>query len=62
MIASLIETCKLKAINPHALLATRLAVIAEGRKQSDIDALLPRHYKGLTGGQGHEHHRVEDHS
>lgn len=62
MIASLIETCKLNAVDPHAWLAATLSAIAQGHKQSDIDALLPWNYKGLTGGQGHEHHRVEDHA
>lgn len=62
MIASLIETCKLNAVDPHAWLAATLSAIAQGHKQSDIDALLPWNYKGLTGGQGHDHHRVEDHA
>lgn len=62
MIASLIETCKLNAVDPHAWLAATLTAIAQGHKQSDIDVLLPWNYKGLTGGQGHEHHRVEDHA
>lgn len=62
MIASLIETCKLKAVDPHAWLSATLTAIAQGHKQSDIDALLPWKGKGLTGGQGHEHHRVEDHA
>jgi hypothetical protein len=62
MIASLIETCKLNAVDPHAWLSTTLSAIAQGHKQSDIDALLPWNYKGLTGGPGHEHHRIEDHA
>ena len=62
MIASLIETCKLNAVDPHAWFATTLRAIAQGHKQSDIDALLPWNYKGLTGRAGHEHHRVEDHA
>jgi transposase len=62
MIASLIETCKLNAINPHAWLAATLSAIVNGHKQSDIDALLPWNYKGLTGGQGHEYYRIEDHA
>ncbi len=62
MIASLIETCKLNAVDPHAWLAATLTAIAQGHMQSDIDALLPWNYKGLTGGQGHEHHRVEGHA
>ena len=59
MIASLIETCKLNALDPHAWLSATLTAIARGHKQSDIDALLPWNYKGLTGGHGHEHHRIE---
>lgn len=62
MIASLIETCKLNGVDPHAWLVATLSAIAQGHKQSDIDALLPWNYKGLTGGKGHEHHRVEDHA
>ena len=62
MIASLIETSKLNGVDPHAWLVATLSAIAQGHKQSDIDALLPWNYKGLTGGQGHEHHRVEDHA
>lgn len=62
MIASLIETCKLNAVDPHAWLAATLAAIAHGHKQSDIDALLPWNYKGLTGGNGHVHHRNQNHA
>ena len=59
MIASLIETCKLNAIDPHAWLTATLTAIAQGHKQSDIDALLPWNYKGAEGGHDHEHHRIE---
>lgn len=62
MIASLIETCKLNAIDPHAWLASTLVAIAQGHKQSDIDALLPWNYNGAEKGQGHEHHRIEGHA
>lgn len=63
MIASLIESCKLNAVDPHAWLVATLTAIAGGHKQSDIDALLPWNYKGDGGeGQGHEHHRIEDHA
>ncbi len=62
MIAALIETCKLNAIDPHAWLTATLTAIAQGHKQSDIDALLPWNYNGLTGGPGHANHRVEDHA
>jgi transposase len=44
VIASLIETCKLNAIDPHAYLANTLTAIVNGHKQSDIDALLPWNY------------------
>jgi len=41
MIASLIETCKLNSIEPHSYLSGILTAIAQGHKQSNIDALLP---------------------
>lgn len=44
MIASLIETCKLNAVDPHAWLATTLQSIVNGHKQSQIDKLLPWNY------------------
>ena len=44
MIASLIETCKLNAVDPHAWLATTLQSIVNGHKQSRIDELLPWNY------------------
>lgn len=56
MVASLIETCKLNAVDPHAWLTAILTAIAQGHKQSDIDALLPWNYKDLTGGAGHASH------
>ena len=59
MIASLIQTCKLNAIDPHAWLSAALTAIAQGHKQSDIDALLPWNYKVAERGHGHEHHRIE---
>ncbi|MAY85357.1 MAG: IS66 family transposase [Pseudooceanicola sp.] len=62
MIASLIETCKLNAVDPHAWLAATLTAIAQGHKQSDIDALLPWNYNGAKRGHGHEHHRIEGHA
>lgn len=62
MIASLIETCKLNAVDPHAWLAATLTAIAQGHKQSDIDALLPWNYNGTERGRGHEHHRIEGHA
>lgn len=41
MLASLIETCKLNSINPHAYLSVTLTAIANGHKQGQIDQLLP---------------------
>lgn len=40
-IASLIETCKLNAIDPFAYLANTLIAIVNGHKQSQIEGLLP---------------------
>jgi len=44
IIASLIETCKLNDIEPHAYLTATLAAIVNGHKQSQIDDLLPWNY------------------
>ncbi|SHM07854.1 IS66 C-terminal element [Roseovarius pacificus] len=44
MLASLIETCKLNAIDPHAWLTATLQAIVNGHKQSRIDELLPWNY------------------
>ena len=44
MIASLIETCKLNAIDPHAWLTETLTAITNGHKQSRIEELLPWNY------------------
>ena len=63
VIASLIETCKLNAIDPHAWLAATLTAIAQGHKHSDIDALLPWNYNGAGDrGHAHEHHRDQGHA
>ena len=43
-IASLVETCKLNAIKPHAYLTQTLQAIVNGHKQSQIDDLLPWNY------------------
>jgi len=40
-IASLIETCKLNALDPLAYLTDTLTAIVNGHKQSRIDELLP---------------------
>ena len=44
VIASLIETCKLNAVDPHAWLATTLTAIAGGHMQSSIADLMPWNY------------------
>ena len=41
VIASLIETCKLNSVHPHAYLTATLTAIVNGHKQSQIDDLLP---------------------
>ena len=43
-IASLLETCKLNAIEPHAYLTATLQAIVNGHKQSRINDLLPWNY------------------
>ena len=45
MLASLIETCKLNAVEPHAYISGILADIVNGHKQSNIKALLPWNFK-----------------
>jgi transposase len=44
VIASLIETCKLNSVDPHAYLAGTLTAIVKGHKQSQINDLLPWNY------------------
>jgi len=44
ILASLIETCKLNGIEPHAYLTKTLSAIVNGHKQSKIDELLPWNY------------------
>ena len=44
ILASLIETCKLCSIDPHAYLADVLTKIANGHLNRDIEALLPWAY------------------
>jgi transposase len=41
MLASIIETCKLNKIEPHAYLTGVLTAIAHGHKQKNIEQLLP---------------------
>ncbi len=43
-IASLVETCKLNAVDPLAYLASTLTAIVNGHKQSRIERLLPWNY------------------
>ena len=44
IIASLIETCKLNAVDPHTWLASVITAIVQGHKQSQINDLLPWKY------------------
>jgi len=46
VIASLIETCKLNAVGPHAWLAASLSAITTGHMQSQVNDLLPWNYPG----------------
>ncbi len=41
VIASLIETCKMNGVDPHAWMSAALTAIVQGHKQSQIDDLLP---------------------
>ena len=44
VIASLIETCKMNGVDPHAWLTATLTAIVHGYKQSRINDLLPWNY------------------
>jgi transposase len=44
VIASLIETCKMNGVDPHAWLTATLTAIVKGHKQNQIDDLLPWNY------------------
>jgi len=44
VLASLIETCKMNAVDPQAWLSQTLTAIANGHKQSHISDLLPWNY------------------
>ncbi len=48
VIASLIETCKMNAIDPHSWLASTLTAIVSGHKQNQIDELLPWNYSATV--------------
>ena len=41
MLASIIETCKLNKVEPHAYMTNVLTAIAQGHKQKYIKQLLP---------------------
>jgi transposase len=45
VVASLIETCKLSGVEPHAYLADVISRIVDGHPQSRIDELLPWAYR-----------------
>jgi hypothetical protein len=44
IIASLIETCKLNAVDPLAYLTATLTAIVKGHKHNRVDELLPWNY------------------
>ncbi|WP_037282972.1 transposase domain-containing protein, partial [Rubellimicrobium mesophilum] len=44
VLASLIETCKLNGVEPHAYLADVITRIVEGHPNSRLDELLPWAY------------------
>ena len=44
ILASMIETCKLNNVDPHAWLTQTLTAIAKGHKQSNISGLMPWNY------------------
>ncbi len=48
VIASLIETCKLNAVDPQAWLTQTFSAIVTGHRQADIEGLLPWNRKVAT--------------
>jgi transposase len=48
VIASLIETCKLNAVDPHAYLAETVAKIVNTHPNGRLDELLPWAYSAAT--------------
>jgi len=48
VIASLIETCKLNAVDPHAYLAATITKIVNGHPNARLDELLPWTYPATT--------------
>ncbi|MBB4525400.1 UNVERIFIED_ORG: hypothetical protein M2435_005404 [Rhizobium sophorae] len=47
-IASLIETCKLNAVDPFAYLTATLTFIVNGHKQSRVNELMPWNFARRT--------------
>jgi transposase len=47
VVASLIETCKLLGVEPHAYLAEIITRIVNGHPQSRLDDLLPWAYPAM---------------
>jgi len=45
MLASLIETCKMNAVEPHAYISAILTAVVNGHKQSDLETLLPWNFE-----------------
>jgi len=54
VIASLIETCKLNAVDPQAWLTRTFSAIVDGHRQADIDDLLPWNWKAATTEDAHD--------
>lgn len=48
-IASLVETCKLNAVDPQAYLTSALTAIVNGHRQNRVDELLPWNYRAPPG-------------
>ena len=48
MLASIIETCKLNKVEPHAYMTSVLTAIAQGHKQKYIKQLLPWNFGKLS--------------
>jgi len=46
MLASLIETCKLNAVEPHTYITGILTAIVNDHKQSGIEDLRPWNFNG----------------
>jgi hypothetical protein len=52
-ISSLVETCKLNAVDPQAYMTSTLTAIVNGHKQNRIDELLPWNYS-ILGSKRHQ--------